>query len=138
MTKKAMRFAVVRFMPHIPTREFANIGVIVVCPTTAYFDFKLADEPPHRLNFFPRFDVAVYRTAVIAFRAELQRVQAQLRSQHASAECYRLALDHIARPREAIIHTGNIGVSGAEDEAAELAHLFDYYVAHGVPQVQSA
>lgn len=37
MNKLAMRFTVVRFMPYIETREFANVGIILICPKTGFF-----------------------------------------------------------------------------------------------------
>ncbi|ENY0008485.1 DUF3037 domain-containing protein, partial [Neisseria gonorrhoeae] len=41
MNQYAMRFAVIRFMPYVQTREFANIGIIITHPKSGYFDFKI-------------------------------------------------------------------------------------------------
>jgi hypothetical protein len=39
------QYAVVRFMPFIETREFANVGVVLIAPKTGKFLFKLAPIP---------------------------------------------------------------------------------------------
>ena len=41
MNKFAYRYAIVQFQPYSETGEFANVGVVLVCPETGFFDFKL-------------------------------------------------------------------------------------------------
>lgn len=40
MNQYAMRFAVIRFMPYVQTREFANIGIIITHPKAATSTLK--------------------------------------------------------------------------------------------------
>lgn len=130
MNKLAMRFAVVRFMPYVQTREFANIGIILTCPKTGFFDYKIEQKYSRLSNFFQHFNGRVYRTATASFINELNRIKANLYAQHPQPEILRATLDHLARPREAIILTSEVGITTAVTEADELTRLFDYFVGH--------
>ncbi len=44
----ACRYAVVQFAPYRETGEFANAGVVLMCPETGHFDFKL--QTPHQTH----------------------------------------------------------------------------------------
>jgi len=50
MKRAAARYAIVQFMPYPETGEFANVGVVLACPTQNYFGFKLGsvDVSSHR------------------------------------------------------------------------------------------
>ena len=128
MNRKALRFAVVRFMPYVQTREFANIGIVAVCPKTKWFDYRIEQRYSRLSGFFRYFDGKVYKAAIRSFQEELERVRAGL--QHADEDQIRAAFALLTRPREAIMQTGSIGTSLAENEEQELQRLFDYYVAH--------
>jgi hypothetical protein len=69
-------YAVVRFMPFAETREFANVGVVVIAPKFGLYDFKLA---PQKLGlvtqFFDDLDGMVYKHVIEGFEAELERVR---------------------------------------------------------------
>ncbi len=41
LNKLACRYAILRFLPYTETGEFANVGVVLACPATGYFGFKL-------------------------------------------------------------------------------------------------
>lgn len=79
-------YAVVRFMPFAETREFANVGVVVIAPKFGLYDFKLAPQKlvpqkfaPQKLGlvtqFFDDLDGMVYKYAIEGFEAELERVR---------------------------------------------------------------
>lgn len=136
MNKLAMRFAVVRFMPYVQTREFANIGIILTCPKTGYFNYKIEPKYGRLSNFFQHFSGTVYRAATHAFSNELERIKQVLQSDYWQPDEFRAALNHIARPREAIILTSEIGVTSATSEEQELNRLFDYYVYHSFAKNQ--
>ena len=53
---KAMQYIVIRFMPHVQTREFANIGIIATCPKTGYFDYQIQTRYSRLSHFFKYFD----------------------------------------------------------------------------------
>ena len=56
MNQYAMRFAVIRFMPYVQTREFANIGIIITHPQSGYFDFKIEQRYSRLSRFFRHFE----------------------------------------------------------------------------------
>ena len=52
MKKIACRYAIIQFMPYTETGEFANVGVVLACPETGYFDFKLQTKRYARITAF--------------------------------------------------------------------------------------
>lgn len=133
MNMLAMRFAVVRFMPHIQTREFSNVGIILICPNTGFFDYKLEIEYQRLSCFFRYFDASIFKQALISFSDELDRIKSSLeKHSYKKPETLRALLDHLARPRDAIICTSDIGVTTGSSEQEELDHLFGYYIGHGL------
>ena len=137
MNMLAMRFAVVRFMPYIQTREFANVGIILICPKTGFFDYKLEFKYQRLSKFFRYFDAKIFKQAMNSFSNELERIKANLkRSSNRDPELLRALLDHLARPRDAIICTSDIGVTTGESEKKELDRLFSYYAEHSFAKDQ--
>ena len=60
----ALRYAVIRYMPYLETREFATVGVVAACPKTGYFDYKLTPRYSRLSHFFREFDVRIYRAVI--------------------------------------------------------------------------
>jgi hypothetical protein len=52
MKKFACRYAVVQFVPYSETGEFANVGVVLICPETGYFGFQLQTRKYARVTAF--------------------------------------------------------------------------------------
>lgn len=69
MNQYAMRFAVIRFMPYVQTREFANIGIIITHPKSGYFDFKIEQ----RYSRLSRFSAASIRPSIKRRPVPLQK-----------------------------------------------------------------
>lgn len=126
LNMKAMQYTIIRFMPHVQTREFANIGVIAACPKTGYFDYKIESRYSRLSHFFKYFNAEVFRQSLIAFEMELKRVQDNLH--YATPSQIQVATEHLAQPRETILQTNGISVCMAADEATQLQTLFDYYI----------
>lgn len=137
MNMLAMRFAVVRFMPYIQTREFANVGIILICPKTGFFDYKLEFKYRRLSNFFRYFDGKIFKQAMHSFSNELEKIKENLkRSSNRDPEFLRALLNHLARPRDAIICTSDIGVTTGKSEKKELDRLFSYYAEHSFAKDQ--
>lgn len=134
MKQYAMRFAVIRFMPYVQTREFANIGIVITHPKSGWFDFKIETRYSRLSRFFRHFDASAYRATVKAFSEELQYIKDM--AAISTPEQIRAMLEHIARPREAVISTSSVGTTLAADPAQELTRLFDYYIGHSFAQSQ--
>lgn len=134
MNQYAMRFAVIRFMPYVQTREFANIGIIITHPQSGYFDFKIEYRYSRLSRFFRHFEPSVYKAATHAFAEELQRIRNL--AAHSAPDQIRAMLDHLTRPREALIMATQPGVTLASDMEQELNRLFNYFVAHSFAKNQ--
>lgn len=134
MNRYAMRFAVIRFMPYVQTREFANIGIIITHPQSGYFDFKIEQRYSRLSRFFRRFDSSVYKAATRAFAEELQRIGKL--AAYSAPDQIRAMPDHLTRPREALIMAARPGVTLAPGRGQELNRLFDYFVARSFAKNQ--
>ncbi len=126
--KKAMRFAIIRFIPHIQTQEFANIGIVLVCPKSGWFGYMIEKRYGRLSQFFKYFNPGVFKAARLALIEELKQLQQQLSYHNGKPDDFRFALDYLARPRETVIQFSNISTNIAENEEQELKRLFDYYI----------
>ncbi len=130
----ACHYSVVRFCPYPETDEFANVGVVLACPTLGYFDGRRADlRKRGRVGgFFPELDPHIYRTAITTFEATitLRRqipVDGQLLTD-ADAQRHREAFFALVRPRESILYFSETRVILADNPATALEELFAAYV----------
>lgn len=130
----ACRYAIVQFAPYAETGEFANVGIVIVCPETGYFDFKLQTKRYARITaFFDTLSADVYRTALKSIEAELERIQRlviNLPNESARADQIRSLITALTHPREAMIRFGQVRPILAQDPATQLIKLFDHYVGH--------
>ena len=129
MKKLACRYAIVHFLPYTETGEFANVGVLLACPATGYFGFKLETRRYARFtHFFRDLDKQVYLRSIAALRDELQRVGKL--TEGAGGEAVRDAFTAIIHPREALLRFGAARAILAEDPAQVLEQLYGHYVKH--------
>jgi hypothetical protein len=137
MKNLACRYAVVQFMPYSETGEFANAGVVLVCPQTGYFDFHLQTRKYARVTaFFDELAPEVYLTAIKVIQGEMERVRDRLARDATTRttgttgtdELTRAAFTSLVHPREAIIRFSPARVLLAEEPEKELKRLFDHYV----------
>ena len=114
--KMQCMYAVVRFMPFAETREFANVGVVVIAPKLGLYDFKLAPKTFNRVTkFFDDLDGVVYKHAIEGFEAELQRIRNYLVHHHVQGKGLVEYFNEITRPRESVLHFGEIGTILSDD-----------------------
>ena len=133
MKKHAVSYAIIRFQPHVETEEFANIGIVLVCPQQGFFNFILQDRRTKRVtDFFGALDRGHYRRAVKAVEEELLRIRSAMLGTPAQgrADALRASLDFLAQPREAIVRFSQPRVLLAQDPAQTLQDKFDHYVDH--------
>jgi hypothetical protein len=131
MNKLACRYAVVQFMPHAETEEFVNVGVVVACPQTGFFDFKLETRKHKRVtDFFDELAPATYRAAMAVMRDELERTKQALTHLHGEdlVAMTRMIFDQATHPREALVRFSKPRVVLAEAPAKELERLSNHYV----------
>jgi hypothetical protein len=137
MKQFVCNYAPVRFLPYREVGEFVNVGVVLHCPQTDYFGYRLA--PLKRTGrvtgFFPELDVKLLKAALRGIARELDRVQANHRMLPTREE---VAPDiakqrvqrflEVIRRREGLLHFGEAGtlMSGSPQEA--LDELFGRFV----------
>ena len=129
MKKLACRYAIVHFLPYTETGEFANVGVVVACPTTGFFGYKLETRRYARYtNFFRDLDKNVYLRAIGAMRDELERIRGLL--EHSGEHVIRDAFAALTHPREAMLRFGETRAVLADDPARALEQLYGHHVEH--------
>lgn len=137
--KYACQYAIVRFLPYVETGEFANVGIVLLCPQKRYFDFKLTSKRHKRVtDFFHQIDGQIYRDAIGFFKEELTRVGKLITAgvpagnQQAltDAEFAQRIFTEMTRPREAMLRFDSLRVVLSDDPVQTLNDLFNYYVEH--------
>ena len=129
MKRFACHYAIIRFLPYPETQEFANVGVVLACPESGYFGFKLEKRRHGRItDFFTEIDGGVYRQAMSRFEDELNRIAKQVQGRSSSADEISKLFHALVHPREAIVRFGEARVLLAEDLQQSISKLFDYYV----------
>lgn len=127
----ACRYAVVQFAPYRETGEFANAGVVLMCPETGYFDFKLQTRRTKRItDFFVELPRDFYVRAVKAMRDELLRMAKVVADgpSHGRADYLRQVFDSLIHPREAMVRFSAQRAVMTADPAVELNNQFDHHV----------
>ena len=135
MSLFACRYAVVQFLPYAETGEFANVGVVLLCPDTGYFGFRLqsARRTKRITSFFERLDRGIYSRSLDTFQQELQRVARHLETEtfpRADAEGARQLFSALTHPREAIVRFAPVRAIMTAAPEKEVDLLFGRYVEH--------
>jgi hypothetical protein len=135
--QQVCNFAVVRFLPYPETDEFVNVGVVMACPQTGLFDYRIETSQRERItSFFPELNVATLLDGRKGFVHEMDRVKT-LFNKHAAPEQGTFPFDQkqfvavfreLVRPRESVFRFGGIGTVLTDDPQQQLKHLFEYYV----------
>lgn len=129
MTALACRYAILQFMPYAETGEFANVGVVMLCPAGRFFDFRLTHRHARITNFFPELDARIVRAALKSMGEELIRLRAILSQGllQTVGEATQI-FDDLIRPREARLRFGTARALLASDPKVKLGELFAHYV----------
>jgi hypothetical protein len=122
-------YAVVRFMPFIETREFANIGVVLIEPKTGKFLFKLAPKRFGRVtHFFDDLDGQLYRNGIDVFTSELERIQEYFVTHSLFGKNLVEQFNELTRRRESVVHFGEVGRILSIDAKQVLDNLYQRFV----------
>jgi len=135
-SRLACNYAVIRFLPYVESGEFVNVGVVLSCPRTGYFDFRLERRKFRRIsNFFPELKPEAFRRALASFAEEMERVREQVGVYGETRPQLPLNRDlsgrffaEIVRPRENIFRCSEARTALAEAPAILLDALFERYV----------
>jgi len=132
MNRIACRYATVQFLPYAETGEFANVGIVLACPETGYFDYKLQNRRYARITgFFEELGGSVYLTAVKVMQTELERLKttiAKLPPTPERADAIRHLMGALTHPREALIRFGPVRPVLTTQPTRQLQELFAHYV----------
>jgi len=132
MRKYACRYAIVKFLPYPETGEFANVGVVLTCPETGYFDFRLLEKEYRRItHFFEEMDARVYKQAIHGFAGELNRLRFDLKEagkNFTNPEEVRKLFDKLVHPRETILRFDFPRAILADEPEVTIEELFNHYV----------
>lgn len=135
MKKRACQYAVVQFLPYAETREFANVGVVLMCPEAGYFGFRLLKRYGRVTRFFDGIDRRIFLEGKRLFQEELGRIRALLKkgplNLNHKADERTPAIRQFAelvRRREALFRFDEPGVVLAEEPKACLDELYGFYV----------
>jgi hypothetical protein len=132
----ACNYAVVRFLPCAESGEFVNIGVVLSCPRTGYFNVRLEQQKFSRIsNLFPEIRRKEIQRAIECFGKEMERVCVEV-GRHSDAqeqlprkqELSRHFFSEVVRPRESVVRCSEPRTAMAEKPEALLDALFERYV----------
>jgi len=132
--KKACQYAIIQFMPHPETREFANVGIVALCPEEQFFGFRLLKKYGRVTRFFEQMDNRIFIDGKKVFQDELVRIQQMVmhdllddETRTDTGSVIHLFAD-LTRDREAIFRFDQPAVALTENARATLDELYKYYV----------
>lgn len=132
MKRVACQYAIARFLPYVETGEFANVGIVLACPSVGYLGKRLM--PVQRTGrvaaFFQPLDKRVYRDVMGNLDEELARI-ARLVDERFDKEGPALVQETFAdvtRARESLLRFSATRAVLGEDPEATLDELFARFV----------
>lgn len=127
MQRLFAHYTLVRLLPQADAGEFANIGVVLACPETGYFGFRLIKKQRRVTQFFEEIRRDLLTKLRKELTAELGHVQRLVATQYAKTELAQVMQD-LAKPRETMVRYAPLRGLMTEDPAADLVKLFERYV----------
>jgi len=138
----ACHYSVARFRPYPETDEFVNVGVVLACPATGYFDFMRADLRRHGRvgRFFPELDAGIYSAAMHAWEDSLKDWRNSATDGQTLADFDRQLLRDVfkdaVRPRDNILFYSETRAILSDNPAVTLKEVFSAYVERRFAQAQ--
>jgi hypothetical protein len=137
MKQLVCNYAPVRFLPYRDLGEFVNVGVVLHCPQTDFFGYRLVPlkRTARVTAFFPELDVKIFEAALQGMARELDRVEAGHRplpdGEQVTPERAREQMQtflEVIRRREGLLHFGDAGTLMADSPQEALEALFGRFV----------
>ena len=132
MKKFVCQYAIVRFLPYLETGEFANVGIVLLCPETGYFDFRMLNKARRINAFFEELKVNLYRDAKNGFLKELERIQQFVQHTNIHKNLTQSLVNNIfadlTRPREVMMRFDAVRPLLTDNPTQKLEELFAFYV----------
>ncbi|MEE2002058.1 DUF3037 domain-containing protein [Alkalimonas sp. MEB108] len=126
--KTLYQYAIVRFMPHAETGEFANVGIVLCAPELGLIDFRLAPTRFARVtDFFEDLNGKLYKATLQTVEEELQRLNAY--AGKLAAKDLAMHMQEVVRPRETLVRYSELRTLYLEKKPeAVLNQLFEQLV----------
>ena len=116
-------------MPFAETREFANVGVVLIAPKQGVFKFQLANNRFGRVTqFFDDLDGTLYKNAIDGFKTELERLEGYYIQNRLLGAALVEHFKEVTRPRESVVHFGQLGSLITDDVNLCVEQLFARFV----------
>lgn len=134
MRELVCNYAIARFRPYRETGEFANVGVVLLCPEVDYFGHAFERRKYKRItDFFPELDFNIFKAGLTGLLKELTRVNGREKEAAqlvlgGQAQARIAVFKELVRTREAIFHFGEVGTVLTTDPKAKLEELFNFYI----------
>lgn len=137
MRRLPVRYAIIRFRPHVETEEFANVGIVLVSPETNYLDFRIETRRIGRYtSFFEELDIQFVRIILNRAKSELMRIRnltgfdrnGQIRLDLDARERADYLFGSLVKDREGVIVYSEVRSALHVDPSVFLDELFDHYV----------
>ena len=120
-------YTLIRLLPQADAGEFANIGVVLACPETGHFGFRLWQKQRRLTQFFDE----ITRDLLVKLRkeltGELNHIQRDVIPRCTGTELTQVMQD-LAKPRESLIRYAPLRGLMTEEPEADLEKLFERYV----------
>ena len=127
MNRLFAHYTLIRLLPQADAGEFANIGVVLACPDTGFFGFRLAKRQRRVTQFFEEVTRELLTKLRKELTTELHHVGKFLAATRSRTEMLRVMQD-LAKPRETLIRYAPLRTLMTEDPGADLDKLFMRYV----------
>ena len=136
MRQVVCNYAPIRFLPYRELGEFVTVGVVLHCPQTDFFGYRLVSlrKTGRVTGFFPELDNQIFKASIIGVTRELERVQGNYGSTMGQVITMDLVqrqmrrFQELIRRREGLLHFGDPGTRLVQDPKIALGELFDHYV----------
>lgn len=129
MSRDIAHYTLVRLLPQADAGEFANIGVLLACPSQGYFEFRLIQRYGRVTRFFEAFSNELFVRVRTEVEAELNHVRDHIGPAGArDQERVIRVLQDLTKPRESMIRFAPLRLVLTLDPDAELERLMARYV----------
>lgn len=127
MKKYACQYKIVRFMPFVETGEFANIGILLFCPSMSQLEFRLAPTRFGRVTqFFHGMDASVYKEVISTLGKEFDRIQKLMAIDEAARA--KDIFNELSRSKGGVIHFSNARVLMADGLKEAVDDLYSHFI----------
>lgn len=127
MNRLFAHYTLVRLLPQADAGEFANIGVVLACPDTGYFGFRLLRKQRRVTHFFEETTRELLAKLLKELAVELNHVGQVLAATRSGAQMLQV-MQELAQPRETMVRYALLRTLMTEDPGADLDKLFMRYV----------